>query len=121
MTSPVPEPDKTIDAAALKVPAPVTTENRKDDAGAGEMLQGGPRVAWPAPKLPTSEPIFPPPSLSTFLPEACLILADEVVGTPQQQPNVEEAGVAGTSAGGILVTPPVVVLPAAHRGVYPRW
>lgn len=63
-------------------------------------------VASPAPELPTGEPIEPPLPQSTCLPEAQLITAGEVAGTPQQRPNAEETGAAGTSSGGILVTPP---------------
>jgi hypothetical protein len=58
----------------------------------------------PAPEIPSGDPIVPPPSSSTYLPEARLIAAGEVTGT--QRPNVEETGAAGTVSGDILVTPP---------------
>lgn len=58
----------------------------------------------PAPEIPSGDPIVPPPSLSTYLPEARLIAAGEVTGT--QRPNVEETGTTGTISGDILVTPP---------------
>jgi hypothetical protein len=38
----------------------------------------GPRVVDPAPKIPSGEPIVPPPLVSTILPLPCLILAGEV-------------------------------------------
>jgi hypothetical protein len=79
---------------------------RKTIAGAERDAAEGPRVVEPASEIPSGEPIMPPPPASTFLPEARLITAGEVVGTPQQRPSVEETGGVGTSSGGILVTPP---------------
>jgi hypothetical protein len=64
-----------------------------------------PGVASPALELPTGEPIESPPLANTHLPEARLITASEGAGIPQQQPNADEAGAAGTSSGGILVSP----------------
>jgi hypothetical protein len=52
-----------------------------------------PGVASPALELPTGEPIESPPLANTHLPEARLITASE------------GAGAAGTSSGGILVSP----------------
>jgi hypothetical protein len=45
-------------------------------------MEKEPGVASPALELPTGEPIEPPLPLSTHLPEAQLITAGEVAGTP---------------------------------------
>jgi hypothetical protein len=44
--------------------------------------------------------------MGTILHVAHLSLVDEVAGTLQQQPTFEGEGVAGTSAGNFLITPP---------------
>jgi hypothetical protein len=87
-------------------PAPDVTEIEKNVADAQRDATKNPRLVELAPEIPSGKPIVPPPPASTFLPEAILITAVDVVGTPQQRPSVEEAGAASTSAGGILVTPP---------------
>jgi hypothetical protein len=63
------------------------------------------RKVEPALEILPGELIMPPPPASTFLPEVRLTTMSEVAGTPQQRPSVEETGAAGTSSGGILVTP----------------
>jgi hypothetical protein len=69
-------------------------------------MQEEPGMVETAPEIPIGEPIVPPPTTGTFLPEAHPVLAGEVAGTPHQQPIFEDYGVAGTSERIVLVLPP---------------
>ncbi|RLM66579.1 transcription factor PCF8 [Panicum miliaceum] len=97
-TTSAPEPEKPTNVAALEVQPTVTAEDvppapsrslatataavEEDEAGVRQDVEEEPGVASPALEHPTSEPIEPPPSASTPLPEARLITANEVAATP---------------------------------------
>lgn len=114
-TTPAPEPKKSSDAAVLQMEpattsmpekslAPSTTEG--DDADARPGMEEGPRMVEPALEIPLGEPIVRPPPTGSFLLEAHLILAGEVIGTPPQQPTAGDATAAGTFRYQVLITPP---------------
>jgi hypothetical protein len=83
ITTPVDSPPSRMES-----PSPAVAKVKGNAASAEWDIAGGLRVVEPAPEIPSGEPIVPPLLVSTFLPEARLITAGEVAGTPQQRPSV---------------------------------
>jgi hypothetical protein len=86
-----------------KSSAPCITQVKEGDAIVEVCVAEELEMVEPAPEIPLGEPIEPP--FPTYLPEAYLILAGEVAGTPQQSPTADDTGATGTSSSGILVVP----------------
>jgi hypothetical protein len=98
--SPIPEPQREPDVAALETrpgatttaeslvpgetPAPTSSKVQTQGAS-GEQVEGdNPKIEKATPKIPLGEPIEPPPPAGACLPEAQLPTTDGVIGTPQQ-------------------------------------
>jgi hypothetical protein len=75
----------------MKSPTPAANEVEEGEAGAGQAIEKDPRVAEPAPEIPTGKLIEPPPPAGTFLPKAHLIVAGKAADTLQwqQSPGVQ--------------------------------
>jgi hypothetical protein len=68
------------------IPAPSNVEVERDISSVEPAKENKFGIDEPAPEMLTGELIIPPPAASRTLPEARLITAGEVAGTPQQQP-----------------------------------
>jgi hypothetical protein len=78
-----------------EVLTPVGVETGRTETGAKDA----------SPEMLAGEPIVPPPPVGSNLPVARLLTSFKVTGNPQQRPAPGDQGVAGSSSGGVLVTP----------------
>lgn len=118
--APSPESEKASDAVVLdamptievessfplEISAHANAEATRTNAEARPTVEGEPEFRDVSSEMFTGEPVIPPPLAGTILPVACLLTRSGVTSNPQQQPAPENQGVAGSSSGGILVTPP---------------
>jgi hypothetical protein len=96
--APAPELERAFDVAVRDTPSNslVGIETGRTKSGAKDA----------SPEMLAGEHIVPPPPVGSNLPVARLLTSCKVTGNPQHQPAPRDQGAAGSSSGGILVTPP---------------